>query len=290
MGNKSTSLATLEAALRSARFEVLPTAKVEAAILEFVPREVRLTVTASAAKGLDATMDLTERLVGHGYDVVPHLAARMISGRSELAEIVERLSRLGVTNVFCPAGDADPPAGEYVGALAMLEHLAGLGRPFVDVGITGYPESHPSIEDDVTVQSMWDKRLYATYVVSNLCFDTKVIEAWLQRIRRRGVELPVLIGLPGPVERTKLLTMATKIGVGQSVAFLRSHTSTFARIAAPGGFSPDRFLKRSAGFISRPELKVAGLHLYTFNQIAETESWRRDLLESLSRTAGPDGR
>jgi methylenetetrahydrofolate reductase (NADH) len=290
MRNKSRSLAALEGALRGARFEVLPTAGVEAAILEFVPSDVRLTVTASAAKGLEATLSLTERLVGHGYDVVPHLAARMISGRSELAAIVERLSRLGVTNVFCPAGDADPPAGEYVGALAMLEDLAGLGRPFPEVGITGYPESHPSIEDDVTVQSMWDKRLYATYVVSNLCFDPTVIEAWLQRIRRRGVELPVLIGLPGPVERTKLLTVATKIGVGQSVRFLRSHRSTFARIAAPGGFSPDRFLTRSAGFISRPELKVAGLHLYTFNQVAETESWRRALLASLNSAALPGDR
>lgn len=282
MRNKSTSDATLELALRTARFEVLPTPKVEEAIVESVPREVRLTVTASAAKGLGATLDLTERLIGRGYDVVPHLAARMISGRSELSEIVERLRNLGVTNVFCPAGDADPPAGEYVGALAMLEHLTGLGRPFAHVGVTGYPESHPSIEDDVTVQSMWDKRLYATYVVSNLCFDPKVVEAWLHRIRRRGIDLPVLIGLPGPVERTKLLSMATKIGVGQSVRFLRAHTSTFARIAAPGGFSPDRFLRRSAEFISTPELKVSGLHVYTFNQVAETESWRRAMLESRS--------
>jgi methylenetetrahydrofolate reductase (NADPH) len=279
---RPTASATLAAALRGARFEVLPTAKVEAQICEHVPRDVRLTVTASAAKGLAATLDLTERLVAAGYDVVPHLAARMISGRSELAEIVDRLGRLGVTNVFCPAGDADPPAGEYVGALAMLEHLAALGHPFAEVGITGYPESHPAIEDDVTVQAMWDKRRYATYIVSNLCFDSEAIEAWLQRIRRRGIELPVLIGLPGPVERAKLLTMATKIGVGQSVRFLRSHANTFARIAAPGGFSPDRFLERSAGFLAEPELKVAGLHLYTFNQVAETESWRQALLASWS--------
>lgn len=280
MRKRPTAAATLRGALSGARFEVLPTAKVESAILESVPRDVRLTVTASAAKGQAATLDLTERLVTHGYDVVPHLAARMISGKSELAEIVDRLLRLGITNVFCPAGDADPPAGEYVGALALLEHLSELGRPFFDVGITGYPESHPAIEDDITIQSMWDKRAHATYVVSNLCFDPKTIEAWLRRIRRRGVDLPVLIGLPGPVERAKLLTMATKIGVGQSVRFLRSHTSTVARIAAPGGFSPDRFLERSAHFMAEPDLLVAGLHLFTFNQIAETESWRQGLLQS----------
>ena len=168
--------AILQAALKSPRYEVLPTAKVEAAIIEVVPRDVTITVTASPAKGITATLDLAERLMGHGYSVVPHLAARMISGRSELIEITKRLTTLGVTNVFCPAGDADPPAGEYAGALAMLEHLTELGRPFPEVGITGYPESHPDIEDDITIQSMWDKRAHATYVVSNLCFDPDVVK------------------------------------------------------------------------------------------------------------------
>jgi methylenetetrahydrofolate reductase (NADPH) len=264
--------------LKAARYEVLPTAKIEAAVLENVPRDVTLTVTASPAKGIDATLDLTERLTGHGYVVVPHLAARMISGPTELAEIVDRLTSLGIDNVFVPAGDQDPPAGEYHGSLALLEHLSGMGKPFAHVGITGYPESHPSIEDDITIQSMWDKRAHATYVVSNLCFDADTIATWLKRMRKRGIALPVVIGLPGPVERAKLLNMATKIGVGQSVRFLKSHASAFARIAAPGGYSPEKFLQKSARYLGDPELGVTGLHLFTFNQVAETEAWRQSLL------------
>ncbi len=279
MRNKSASVtAAVQAALRTARYEVLPTANIEASLIAAVPRDVTITVTASPSKGIDATLDLTDNLIGQGYAVVPHLAARMIAGPTQLAEIVDRLTTIGVTNVFCPAGDADPPAGEYTGSLAMLEHLSELGRPFEHVGITGYPESHPAIEDDVTIQSMWDKRFHATYVVSNLCFDPKMIDAWLRRMQRRGVGLPVIVGLPGPVERAKLLMMATKIGVGQSMRFLTSHASMFARIAAPGGFDPHRFLQRSAGYLSDPDLRVAGLHLFTFNQVAETEAWRQELL------------
>ncbi|HEY7042917.1 MAG TPA: methylenetetrahydrofolate reductase [Nocardioidaceae bacterium] len=278
MRNKSASRAVLHQALKTARYEVLPTAKIEGVIVETVPRDITITVTASPARGIEATLDLTTRLVGAGYHVVPHLAARMVHGKTELAEIVDRLRGIGVTNVFCPAGDADPPAGEYVGSLPMLEHLAELGRPFPDVGITGYPESHPAIEDDVTIQSMWDKRTHATYVVSNLCFDAATIAVWLRRMRRRGIMLPVLIGLPGPVERTKLLTMAARVGVGQSMRFVRSHASAFARIAAPGGFSPERFLIKAAPSLNDPELGVAGLHLFTFNQVAETEAWRQSLL------------
>jgi methylenetetrahydrofolate reductase (NADH) len=278
MRNVKSSGGVVKATLRSARYEVLPTAKIEAAVIDSVPRDVTLTVTASPAKGIGATLDLTERLIGHGYPVVPHLAARMISGPAELEAIVTRLKGLGIDDVFCPAGDADPPAGEYTGSVAMLEHLTSMGRPFGHVGITGYPESHPAIEDDITIQSMWDKRAHGTYVVSNLCFDPATIHAWLKRMRRRGISLPVLIGLPGPVERAKLLSMATKIGVGQSVKFLSSHVSTFARIAAPGGYSPERFLQKSAGFLADETMNVTGLHMFTFNQVAETEAWRQQLL------------
>lgn len=278
MRSKKTDTKSLAAVLAAARYEVLPTAKIEAAVVDAVPPDLCLTVTASPTKGIDATLDLTERLIGHGYQVIPHLAARMISGPAELTEIVDRLSGFGVTNVFCPAGDADPPVGEYAGSLALLEDLTSMGRPFADVGITGYPESHPAVDDDVTIQSMWDKRVHATYIVSNMCFDAKAVESWLQRIRRRGIELPVLIGLAGPVERAKLLSMATKIGVGQSVRFLKSHASNFTRIALPGGYDPEKFLRESAGFMAEPAANVNGLHFFTFNQVAQTEAWRQHLL------------
>src|SRR6478672_12073661 len=93
-------------ALRHARYEVLPTAKIADALVESVPTDVQITVTASPAKGIGSTLDMAERLIGAGYTVVPHLAARMISGPTELAEIVSRLTALGVSDVFCPAGDA----------------------------------------------------------------------------------------------------------------------------------------------------------------------------------------
>lgn len=268
----------VRAALGSARSEILPTAKIEAAVLEHVPTEVRVTVTASPAKGLDAPLDCAERLLAAGYRVTPHLAARMVRDRAHLADVVERLVALGVDDVFVPAGDADPAAGVSAGSSDLLRDLSALGRPFAAVGITGYPESHPTITDDVTVQAMWDKREHATYVVSNLCFDAGVIRRWVERMRRRGVALPVLIGMPGPVERAKLLAMATKIGVGESTRFLVKNASVFARIAAPGGYRPGRLLEQSAGLFADPALSVDGLHLFTFNQVAETERWRREML------------
>src|SRR5215472_15314399 len=154
--------------LANARYEVLPTSGVEQAVLACVPRDVAVTVTASPTKGLTATMDLTERLRAHGYQVVPHLSARLVRDHGHLADIVARLVAAGVDDVFVPAGDADPPAGRFSSALDVLEWLTENGNPFARVGITGYPQSHPKIEDDVTIQSMWDKRRHASYIVSNI--------------------------------------------------------------------------------------------------------------------------
>lgn len=264
--------------LEQARYEVLPTPSTEDRILEHVPIDRVITVTASPAKGLDATFDLAERLAGHGYAVVPHVAARMVTGRSELAEICDRLTGKGITRVFVPGGDAHV-AGDYPDAVALLEDLTALGRPFTHVGITGYPEPHPTISDDLTVQSMWDKRRHATHVVSNLTFDPAVLRGWVKRMRSRGITMPLLLGIPGPVDRTKLLAMATRIGVGESTRFLSKHKGAFARLAAPGGFTGERFLEQCAPALAPPEALVEGLHVFTFNQIAETEAWRTRLLD-----------
>ncbi len=267
--------------VRDSRYEVLPTGTVEDKILEHVSVEQTVTVTASPSKGLEVTIDLAERLTGHGYTTVPHIAARMVRDKAELAEIVERLNGKGITKVFVPGGDADRPGG-YPDALSMLEDLKEMGHGFDQVGIAGYPESHPTISDDLTIQSMWDKRRYATHVVSNLTFDPKVVNTWVTRMRGRGITMPLLLGVPGPVERAKLLAMATRIGVGESTKFLNKNKGLFARLAAPGGFTGERFLEKCAPTLSAPEALVQGLHVYTFNQIAETEAWRQDLLKRLA--------
>jgi methylenetetrahydrofolate reductase (NADPH) len=281
MRNKTRGADATVRLLENTRYEVLPTASIEDKLLEHVPVERTLTVTASPSKGLEQTLDLTERLTGHGYVAIPHLAARMVRDRAELTEICDRLTGKGITRVFVPGGDADPP-GAYPDALSLLEDLAAIGHPFAQVGITGYPESHPTIHDDLTIQSMWDKRRFATHIVSNLTFDPSVLTTWVRRMRSRGINLPLLLGVPGPVDRTKLIAMAGKIGVGESTRFLAKHKGTFARLAAPGGFTGEKFLQKCAAELAAPEFGLEGVHVFTFNQVAETEKWRRELLDQLT--------
>jgi len=269
----------IEALLRGPRFEVLPTKGTEEAVQEWVPAGMTVTVTASPVKGLDATIDLAERLAARGYRVVPHLAARSVADDAHLDRIVARLKAAGVDDVFVPGGDATHPAGRFDSALPLLERLTEMGGPFSRIGITGYPESHPKIHDDILIQAMWDKRRYATYIVSNVCFDAARLGRWIGRIRARGVTLPLYVGLAGPAERTRLLKMAAVAGASESARFITRHPGWILRFWVPGGYSPDRLLDRAAPVITAPESGVAGLHLFTFNQLQQAELWRRSALE-----------
>jgi len=68
---------------------------------------------------------------------------------------------------------------------------------------------------------------------------------------------------------------------------MRSHSSTILRLNAPGGYAPDKLLARIGPMLADPTSKVEGLHVFTFNQLRETEQWRKELLERLHITAAP---
>ncbi len=283
--------AAVAEALGRPRYEVIPLDGVVDKVVEHVPKDVTVTVTASPRKGIDATLEVAERLAERGYAVVPHLSARLVADRAHLRDVLARLRRLGVHDAFVIAGDVPEPLGEFAGALDLLVAMAELGHDLDEIGISGYPESHPFISDDVTIQAMWDKRHYATYIVSQICFDPKVVADWVRRVRRRGVELPVHVGVAGPVDVPKLLRVSSTIGLGESVRFLSQHRSWLLHLLRPGGYSPDRLVQGLAADLADPENLVRGFHLYTFNEVARTERWRQATLDRLrTDVSGGHGR
>jgi methylenetetrahydrofolate reductase (NADPH) len=265
--------------LRRCRYEVLPLDGVEEQVLAHVPRDVTLTITASPTKGLEPTFELAARLVGHGYEVVPHLSARLIRDAGQLSDHVERLREIGVREVFAVAGDAQEPHGEFDGAAALLDALDLLDHPFERIGITGYPESHPLIDDETTIAAMFAKARHASYIVSQVCFDPHITAQWIENVWARGTRLPIYVGVPGVVSRAKLLRVSTRIGIGDSLRFLRKNGSFAGRFLRPGGFSPDPLID-GLGPVLGSE-KVAGFHVFTFNDLEDTERWRRRCLERL---------
>jgi methylenetetrahydrofolate reductase (NADPH) len=107
------------------------------------------------------------------------------------------------------------------------------------------------------------------------------VKKWVARVRRRGVQLPIHIGLAGVADPAKLLRVSTRIGLADSSRFLRGHSNWFMRMVQPGGYDPERFASGLLPDLAAPERKIAGLHFFTFNEIDATERWRQETLARL---------
>jgi methylenetetrahydrofolate reductase (NADPH) len=272
----------LAQALRNASYEVLPFKRTEELVVTHVPRDVALTVTTTEARGLDPTLDLTERLSRHGYTAAPHLAARLVRDEAHLADIVARLGEAGVHSVFVIGGDAAEPAGTFPDALSLLERLDDIGHHFRSVGIGGYPEGHAHISDELIEQALKNKAPYATHVITQLCFRAQTTVGWAHTVKELGVELPIRVGIPGAVSRQKLVRISAGLGLGQSARFLRKQQSMFWRFFLPGGYSPNRLVQRLTPSFGLPDTNLQGFHVFTFNELEKTEAWRREWIGRLS--------
>ena len=274
----------LVAALEHARYEVLPLEGIVDEVVAHVPRAVKVTVTASPAKGLEPTLAVAEQLAAREYEVVPHLSARLVRDKAHLEAVLRRLHAAHVKEIFVIAGDAREPAGEFAGAAELLSAMSALGgERFAEVGIAGYPESHHLISDAITIDAMFEKEPMATYIVSQICFDPEVIATWVRRVRERGTLLPIWIGVPGAVDNRKLLRTSLRIGLGESARFLRAHGGWFRRLAFRRSYSPEKLLARLAPTFADPAARIGGIHVYTFNELDRTERWRRRLVELSTR-------
>jgi len=272
--------AALGRVLQAPTFELIPirNAMDQAALL---PAGSTVSVTASPAKGIEATVKLCAELQLTGLVAVPHVSARMIRDRAHLANLVAWLDGAAVRRIFVVGGDAKEP-GAYPDGLSLLRELAEIGHPFPEVGIPGYPQGHAFIADAPLLEALRAKAPFATYMTTQLCFDPSAIARWIAARRAEGIDLPVHIGVPGVAEPQKLLAISARIGVADTHRFLAKNIRFVTRLVRSGGFyRPDGLLEGIAPAVADPLAGVSGLHLYTFNAVDATERWRQRFLADL---------
>lgn len=265
--------------LRRPLFELIPLRDaVEAA--EALPPGSATTVTASPSHGIEATIALCEALTARGHDATPHLAAHMFRDRGHLRNILGRCRTSGIRGAFVIGGDAKD-RGDLHDALALLEAIEELGSPFDSVGVAGYPEGHPAILEDRLAEALLAKQAYATHVTTQMTFDGGAVASWIGRIRDAGVTLPVHVGIPGAMRIKRLIRIATRIGVGGSLRYVRKNRQ-LVHLLFRRTFTADRLLRSLDAAIEDPSADIRGLHIFTFNQVEETVAWQRRMLAALS--------
>ena len=273
--------AALASVLHAPTFELVPlkNALEQAA---FLPAGATVSVTASPAKGIEATVALCEQLQGLGFRAVPHLSARMVRDRAHLSDLIAWLEGAGVDRAFVVGGDAKEP-GDFPDGLSLLREMSEIGHPLSEIGIPCYPQGHAFIADAPLLEALRAKAEFASYMTTQLCFDPGAIRSWLADRRAEGLALPVHVGLPGVAEPQRLLAISARIGVADTHRFLVKNTQFIARLIRSGGFyRPDGLLEGLAPVIADPANGIVDMHLYTFNAVDVTERWRQGFLDKLA--------
>ncbi len=183
-----------------------------------------------------------------------------------------------------PGGDAARPVGKFSTAYELLREIAEHEHNFTEIGVAVHPEGHPSVSHDVLLQQLLLKQDVSNYMVTQMCFDANALAGWLRQVRNQGVTLPAWIGLPGVSDRGTLVRTSLRIGVGDSLRYLKRRGRIAANLLKSSTYRPDRLLFDLAPLIADPQYRISGHHIYCFNQVRQTEEWRHEFLDALGRT------
>jgi methylenetetrahydrofolate reductase (NADPH) len=272
------------ALVASMTFEIVPLKSAEGAVAALPPSSA-VSVTCSPVKGIDATLELAKRVKSAGHLAVPHLAARMVESHEHVTRIAAWLRSTGVTTAFVVGGDAETPHGPFADGLAFLQALLDADPGLETVGVPGYPDGHPLIDPGSLNDALHAKQQLlgeagvAGYVSTQMCFDPAKVHGWLTKQRQAGMQAPVHLGVAGVVDRTKLVTMGARLGVGASLRYLRKNRQAIRRLLSASHYDPGRLLEALSPDLE--PLGVDGLHCFTFNQVETTARWQRETVAHL---------
>jgi methylenetetrahydrofolate reductase (NADPH) len=260
--------------------EIYPSRDIEEKLKVLEPNSY-VAVTCSPTKGVDETLALTAHLVNAGFRVVPHIAAKNVRDKEHLAQILRRLGDLKIESLFVPGGDRPRPEGEFNTAYQLLCAIDEIGHDIDLIGVGAHPEGHPDVDKVILFNELEKKQSLCQYMVTQMCFDAEALGGWLHDMRSRGITLPVWIGLPGVIDRSRLIKASFRIGVGDSLRFLRKKANIAAQLMKSSIYDPDELVLNLAKYQADPANKIAGYHLFCFNQVELTEQWRLDSIRSL---------
>lgn len=225
------------------------------------------------------TVATSARLRAEGMEPVPHIAARSIADEGMLGAYLAALqAEAGVNRVLIIGGGVTRPVGRFDRSMQLLEtglfEKYGIRR----IGLAGHPEGTPDIPAAEVDKALLDKAAYARatgaemHLVTQFCFEAAPVEAWLDRLRSIGVNLPVWIGVPGPATLRTLLRYAQECGIGPSMRVVTRQARNMARLLTVQ--TPDSLLAGLSDLqAGDPERRLRGIHVYAFGGFAKTCAW-----------------
>lgn len=158
-----------------------------------------------------------------GFTAIPHLAARSYSSLEELDAYLREASDLGVHTAFLVGGDIAAPRGPFSEAADLLETGLLVRHGIKSVGFAAYPVGHPWLKPEQELRLLKSKLSTATsaglapFVTTQFGFEARPTLKWLSEIRKQGIQVPVRIGIAGPVSLAKLTRITLRCQVAMPV-------------------------------------------------------------------------
>ena len=229
------------------------------------------------------TVNVAKRLRDEGMNPVPHIAARSLKSKEQLAELVaDMVARAKVDEVLVIGGGVDKPVGVFASSQEVLEtgilQSAGIRK----IGVSGHPEGSPDISDEQLAEALAWKNAFAKseglalYIETQFCFEAEAVVAWEQAIRKSGNELPIRIGIPGPATIKTLFRFAQISGIGPSMRFIAKQARNVSKLLTVQ--SPHLLVAGLAeAMAADPASKLAHFHYYPFGGVAKTAIWASEV-------------
>jgi methylenetetrahydrofolate reductase (NADPH) len=164
---------------------------------------------------IDEIIDFAGRLRSHGFRPVPHIVARKLASREQLASSLARLEQLGVENALVIAGDQAIDNAAFDSSLEVLETGLFEKYGFREVGVAGHPEGSKAIGEQGVREALLAKaKLAATvpyrlHITTQFGFDPVAVTNWESATMSEGVDLPIHVGMAGPASLRQLARFAT---------------------------------------------------------------------------------
>jgi methylenetetrahydrofolate reductase (NADPH) len=261
--------------VRGASFEATrpSDAEIGALVAAAVPA-TPIYVSAVPSRPPEEQIGIARRLNARGFEPVPHVAARNFGSSAALDDYLARMvEQAGVRRLLVIGGDRDAPAGGFHHAIEVIESGLPQSRGIREIGIAGYPEGHPRVAAAEIDRMLAAKIEAATatglavHIVTQFAFSPEPILAYVARLRERGIEQPIRIGVAGPASVATLLRYAAICGVAASARALARNAGLAKHLF--GASAPDAILRALAG----AQLGDIAPHFFSFGGLGATARW-----------------
>jgi len=236
-----------------------------------------IAVTFLPGETLEARVAAARTVRELGFEPMPHFSARRLKNEDEFRTMIERMvEEADVKRCFAIAGDPPQPEGPYAETAELIETGLFEANGIIAIGIAGHPQGHPNMTEEecwVVLEkkcAMIHARGMLPLIVTQFGFDPGAFMQWLVALRRRGIDAPVRIGVPGPTNIASLLKFAARCGVEASASVMSKYGISLGKLVGVAG--PEKMVEAFATGLSAEHHPVR-LHFYPFGGLARTVEW-----------------